>query len=226
MTQPKFTNCQSAIGADRLASRLKSELLAGKHVLWLVTGGSNIPLSVKILHSLQDIDLKNLTIMLTDERYGPVGHADSNWQQLEQAGFKPSGAKVITVLQDGLSLEQTTERYAQNAKQAFDSADIVIAQIGMGPDGHILGILPDSPALKNKGQMAVGYTTETYQRTTLSPMAVKKIDAAYVLTYGQSRRAQLEQLRDSNLEVSEQPAQLLKLLPEAYIFNDQIGDTE
>ena len=36
--------------------------------------------------------------MLTDERYGPVGHPDSNWSQLLQKGFDLPQAKLVPVL--------------------------------------------------------------------------------------------------------------------------------
>ena len=53
----------------------------------------------KIKEKLSD----NLVVALVDERYGPVGHPDSNWFKLEIAGFKIKGAKMIPIL-IGISL--------------------------------------------------------------------------------------------------------------------------
>jgi len=53
-------------------------------VLWLVPGGSNIPIAVEamdmIRKEMSGLSLKYLTITLSDERYGSVGHKDSNWK--------------------------------------------------------------------------------------------------------------------------------------------------
>ena len=70
-----------------LQARLELELTAGKKVLWLVSGGSNITASVQLMQNLADDLTKNLTIMAVDERYGLVGHADSNEGQLLAAGL-------------------------------------------------------------------------------------------------------------------------------------------
>ena len=69
-------------GIADLTEKLIKALSEGKSVLWLVSGGSNIKASVQIIDSIS-MDLRtNLSVMLADERYGPLGHTDSNWEQL------------------------------------------------------------------------------------------------------------------------------------------------
>ena len=74
------------LGIQDLTHKLQQYLQSGQSVVWLVSGGSNIPISVEVLKALKikvkPTLLKSLKVMLTDERYGPVGHLDSNWQQL------------------------------------------------------------------------------------------------------------------------------------------------
>jgi hypothetical protein len=53
--------------------------------------------------------------------------------------------------------------------------------------------------------------------------AKNHIDSAYVFTFGEAKRPQLEILLNSDVPLSHQPAQLLKQLPEAYVYNDQIA---
>src|SRR4051812_4722359 len=102
-------------GIADLTHRLTKELAAGKHVLWLVTGGSNIDASVEIMECLPADLTKKLTIMVADERFGAVGHADSNEAQLEQAGFDPQQGTWRRVLRPRLTLEQTLKHYNQLA---------------------------------------------------------------------------------------------------------------
>ena len=58
-----------------------------KKVLFFVTGGSSIAVGVEVAKFLQGKQCQNLTIMLTDERYGPRDHFNSNFFQLIEKGF-------------------------------------------------------------------------------------------------------------------------------------------
>lgn len=211
-------------GITDLTQRLQKELSEGKRVLWLVSGGSNIEASVRVMDQIPGEASQNLSIMLGDERYGEVGHQDSNWAQLLQAGFNPGKAILYPVLQADLSFDGTLQRFNKIANQAFAENDIVIAQLGIGPDGHIAGILPDSEAAYVDSEMVAGYNGGQYKRLTLSFPALSKINASYTFAYGESKREALTNLRMGNLELVKQPAQILRELPEAYIYNDQLGD--
>lgn len=211
-----------AEGAAAVRDRLVKELKSEHNVLWLVSGGSQIQTNVEIMNEIPDELTKSLTVYLIDERYGDVGHPDSNSKQLEDAGFDHKQARVSYVLSQGLSLEETAEQYALSIGAAFEVADVVIALVGMGPDGHILGILPGSPAV-DSDKLVEYYETEQYKRVTLTARAAREhFDVSYLLAFGDNKRQQLEDLRDKGLAVSEQPAQLMKQLREAYVYNDQI----
>lgn len=205
---------------DILSTRLKQELESGKKVLWLITGGSNIPVGVKVMERLRSHS-KNLTIMLTDERYGPVGHADSNAFQLKQAGLAEGDALFVQTLAN-TSFEDTIRYYDEAAAKAFAHADIVIAQIGMGADGHILGVLPHSPAAVTDKRWAIGYKGDDFTRLTLTPYATTQIDVAYLIVLSDGRKPMLEKLRDQEIDFKEQPAQLLKLVPEVHVCTNQL----
>ncbi len=209
--------------AAPLAARLSSELRMGKRVLWLVPGGSNIPLTVSVMHDLPDELTVRLTIMLTDERYGDVGHPDSNTEQLHAAGFRPKHADVIPVLRPNYSLGQTVKQYESDYATQVAAADIVIGQFGMGPDGHICGILPGSAAV-GSADMTHGYDAGNFVRVTLTPKALLQVTAAYVCAFGEPKRGALTQLHDEELSLNEEPAQIIKQLPESYVYNDLIDD--
>lgn len=211
-------------GIKDLSARLTTELKTGKKVLWFIGGGSNIEASVKIMANLPDELTKQLAIFLTDERYGDVDHIHSNSKQLFDTGFQPKDAIFLPMLQPGFTMEETQERYAQALERAVDHADIVIAQSGIGPDGHIAGILPHSPAVKATGWIT-GYQAPNYTRVTMTFDALRHIDAAYYMAFGDDKKEALTRLRDEALSLDDQPAQILKELPEAYVYNDQIGET-
>ena len=204
-----------------LQERLEQELITGKRVLWLVSGGSNIAGSVYLIHDLEPQLTANLTIMPVDERYGLVGHPDSNGAQLMAAGFERQQATLIEILQPNMSFEATANHFENLARQAFAQSDIIIAQLGIGADGHIAGILPHTSALTDPAFVS-GYASQPYQRLTLTQHALKRISAAYVLAFGADKQSTLEQLSTKMVPYADQPAQILKELPEAYVFSDQI----
>lgn len=213
-------------GVADLTERLVRELAEGHRVLWLVSGGSNIPASVQIMDNIPPELSQHLGIMLADERYGDPGHSDSNWAQLLGAGFEGRQAKLIEILQPELDFAQTVKRYNQLATKAFKDYDRVIAQLGIGSDGHVSGILPDSPAIQETTAFAIGYQAEFYQRLTLTFAALDEVQAAYAFAFGNTKREALLALYNQSVSPEIQPAQFLKRLPEAYIYNDQVGSDD
>lgn len=206
-----------------LSKRIQDEL-KNKKVLWLVSGGSNIEVSVSTANSLPVELTKKLTIALVDERYGEVSHPYSNWHQLLKSGFKAGDAKLIPVLKSGLNLEGTVKLYDSQIENAFNANEIVIAQLGIGDDGHVAGILPKSPATKDIADNVVGYVSDPYKRITLTFSALRQIDTAYIFAFGENKKTALANLKNSTISKEIQPAQIIKELSESYIFNDQLGD--
>jgi 6-phosphogluconolactonase/glucosamine-6-phosphate isomerase/deaminase len=210
-------------GAQTLSDRLIHELSEHKRVLWLVSGGSNIPVSVTVMNKIPNELTENLSIYLTDERFGPVGHPDSNLQQLIDAGFQPKDAQLEGVLMPGVAFEETVERYDQAIVRVFEQSDVIIGQFGIGADGHIAGILPGSDSVNSK-ELVDGYSTETYTRITLTPEALLRVSIGYAYVSGDTKLTALTNLRDKDLPITEQPSQILKQIPEAYVYSDQLGD--
>ncbi|MGH7237563.1 MAG: 6-phosphogluconolactonase [Candidatus Saccharimonadales bacterium] len=206
-----------------LAEVLQAALKNNKRVLWLVPGGSNIPVSVAVMNQLDSANTDKLAIMLTDERFGAVGHKDSNLRQLAEAGFDGKKASVVPVLHEGLDLQQTANLYANAAHTAFASATAIIGQFGMGADGHIAGIKPGSPAARAEQDWAVGYEWDDFTRLSLTAPAIVQIKIVFVLAYGQAKNQALNNLKSKKLSVIEQPAQILKKLKNVNIYNDQLG---
>jgi len=204
-----------------LADNLRQLLADDKKVLWLVPGGSNIEVVVWVMNQLHGIETQ-LTIMLTDERYGPVGHKDSNWLQLAWAGFEPGQANAIPTLLDGLDLAQTAGYLATQLQRTLEQTDISVGFFGMGADGHIAGILPGTVAASESQGLACGYHSEQFDRTTMTFPAVKNLDIAYCLAYGRAKKQPLSALMSTNLPLAEQPVQILKVIPTSYVYNDQI----
>ncbi len=161
--------------------------------------------------------LSGLAISLTDERYGPVGHANSNWRQLDERGFKAPGARLLPVLK-GKSMPETAFAYQTMLLSEAKQADYSLALAGMGPDGHILGIKPGSPAMAATEYVS-GYKWDDYDRLTPTIKFLKLLDEVVVYAAGQDKWPQFDAL-EQKISPGAQPAQLLKQLQKVIIFND------
>ena len=211
-----------------MAGRITAALHAGRKVFWLVCGGSNIPLAASaitiIAGECSDRELANLTVGQTDERYGPVGHEDSNWRQMADNGFKFDHVGTLSFL-IGKSLAETAATYSLKFDEISGAIagarGLVIAQFGVGPDGHVAGILPHSPAVTDISLIS-GYEGQPYTRLTLTPMAFKRIDVAYTFVFGDSKRQAIKSLCEQDRPIAEEPCQLLKTIPESFLYSDLI----
>lgn len=211
-------------GVADLTERLVRELAAGKRVLWLTSGGSNIPASAQVMDSISADHSRSLSVSLADERYGEPGHQESNWAQLMQAGFSAKQATMLPVLRTGVGFEQTIADYNQLIEKAFTDNDVVIAQLGIGQDGHIAGILPNSPAAGEETALVAGYQDPPLSRLTLTFPALRRMSAAYVFAFGKPKQKALMSLHSQSLTLQQQPAQILNELTEAYMYSDQVGE--
>ncbi len=210
-------------GITDLTERLVRELKAGHQVLWLISGGSNIPASTKVIAGIDDQLTQKLTITLVDERFGPVGHSDSNWTKLVQAGFNGKSARLVPTLLPMLDRVATVRRQQEFLIQAFRDSAVVIAQLGIGEDCHIAGILPNSSAAQSD-ELYLSYDSPPLVRLTTTFNGLKHLTAAYVFAFGGSKREAVESLKKSDVDPIKQPAQFLKTLAEVHLYSDQIGD--
>lgn len=205
-----------------ISLKIDTALQKGLRVLWLVSGGSNIALEVAILDELSHASPDKLAVMQVDERYGPVGHVDSNWRQLVDAGFAVRKATCLPVLQPDLSIDQTTERYDRALQIALSRASLVIGQFGIGPDGHTAGILPGTPvAMDDTSTHLVGaYQGKDFLRITMMPSAFTRVTWAFVPAFGEQKASVLRSLK-TTISPYEQPAQYLKRAEHCTIYTDQ-----
>ena len=203
--------------ANFIATSVLRQLELDKNVLFFVTGGSSISVAVKVAEILREHPHSKLTIMLTDERYGPLDHTDSNWHQLLQKGFDLPQAKLIPIL-TGDSSEITTEKFNTNLDQEFKKAEYKIGLFGVGKDGHTAGILPNSVAVLHQ-DLACNYDTPAFSRITMTPKSIEKLDEVVVWMQGEEKWEVVKNL-ENNIDIIKQPVQTLKKVPLLTIFTD------
>jgi 6-phosphogluconolactonase/glucosamine-6-phosphate isomerase/deaminase len=214
------TNVEDEAGF--VAEIIIKKLSEGKKVLFFITGGSSVATGVEVAKLLKDQSLGNLTVMMTDERYGPLGHPDSNWYQHIQKGFELPEATIIPIL-TGEGIEKTTEQFNITLSSELGKDQYKIGLFGVGKDGHTAGNLPGSIAVESK-DFASHYDTPAFSRITMTPFAIQKLDEAVVWMQGQEKWGVVKDLIENNIEIMKQPAQILKKIPLLTIFTDYKED--
>lgn len=204
--------------AEHIAKAIKEHLAAGEHVLWILSGGSGIKVVLETDRLLADTDLTNLSVTLSDERFGNIGHPDENWQQLLDGGMKLEGATLYRPLINE-DCTTTTDEFGAWLMQVIDAADYKIGLFGIGSDGHTAGIKPHSSAVEATAWAAC-FKGEDFERITMTPFAISQLDEAVIQASGADKLPTLRTLAHETMEVAEQPAQLLKTIAKCTLYTD------
>ncbi|GAC1390825.1 MAG: hypothetical protein NVSMB46_01360 [Candidatus Saccharimonadales bacterium] len=215
------TDAQHA--SEEFTAYLNQQLAAKKTVCWFIPGGSNLTHVVSILQNVHNRSL--LSISLTDERYGPYGHRDSNWFQLKELGASLRDIHTFAVIRPGSSLEETTQYYDTFARSLIHDSDISICMLGMGQDGHIAGILPQSEAAKDVLNYVHNYSAPPFERITLTFKAISACTTVFCFAYGAGKDKILTDFESNKALPVVLPVQFLKELPHAYLYNELIGES-
>ena len=206
---------------EKLYLTLTEKLKQNHKVLLIMSGGSNIPILKKVFDKLPEDLSSNLNLILSDERFGPSDFQESNYNKLIKAGFNKKQASFNSILINKNRKDSVHFLEQQFIKMSKES-DSIIAQLGIGQDGHIAGLLPNTKALASTSY-ATGYQGPDFNRISLTFKALKKIDLAIVAAYGPNKKEALEHLNNANLETTILPAMILQEIKSIYIYNDQVG---
>lgn len=204
--------------AEFIKNKILKQLENNRKVLLFVTGGSGIKVAIALADTLSKTDHARLVVMLTDERYGEINNPNSNWHQLLELGFTLPNANLIPIL-DGNERKETKKKFNDNLKKYLTEEYYKIGLFGVGADGHTAGILPHTDAV-NSLEFAYDYTTPQFERITMTPKAIEKLDEIVVFMKGEEKWPVVENLKNENFSLTQQPAQVLKKVSLLTIFTD------
>lgn len=220
---------------DAFISRMSPNIEAGTPILFLASGGSTAGIAVSVCKRLEQSfrtrrkTLRRLlTVTLADERFGPVGHADSNWRYLLENGLQPESFNAFPVLVSGdhgsLDPEESARRFdaflSESVLRRATEGLYIAGIFGLGTDGHTAGILPESPASRvpaDSNVLAIEYSSPLHHRITVTPAFFAHIDFAAVGVLDQTKRQALENLSIEQ-DIVEQPVRAIDLARESIIY--------
>lgn len=202
-----------------LSERLNEHLNRNETVLWLIPGGSAIAIAVEVAKRIADNpNLSNLSVTLTDERYGEPGHADENWRQLSEAGFTLNGASLHPVL-NGEDGPTTAHTYATTLAELLNATDYSVGLFGIGTDSHIAGIKPASDALGTH-ELTSYYVGEDFERVTITFEAMRQLDEVLIAASGEQKIPVIRAILHETYPLEERQAHILKTLSNVSLFTD------
>ncbi|MGC1497258.1 MAG: 6-phosphogluconolactonase [Sulfitobacter sp.] len=131
--------------ANILAGELKNALLTQDFVSIAVPGGTT-PGPIFDLLSATDLDWARVHVMLTDERWVPQDHAQSNAGLLRERLLvgNAAAATFIPFYQDGFDAVAGCTKVAETLAQELP---ISVMMLGMGADMHTASLFPGSDGL-------------------------------------------------------------------------------
>lgn len=185
--------------ADKLASELKACLLVHETASFAVPGGTT-PGPIFDLLNGTDIEWDRVHVMLTDERWVPQDHAQSNAGLIRERLLvnDAAAATFVPFYQPGLD---PSEGSAQVAKGLKDELPISVLMLGMGADMHTASLFPGAEgldaALAGNAPLLCPIQPKGHDiaRVTLPGHVLQGAMAKHLVIFGTDKRDALERAR-------------------------------
>lgn len=177
-------------------------------IITVALSGGNSPLPVYEKLSKFHLDWTRITFFLVDERCSSVDSSDNNYKNIKSVFFDHIESKAYPVIINGKSYQECVKEYKKNMLNHFlitnntPSFDLIV--LGMGTDGHIASLFPNTEALQEKEDLVVlnkvpQLNTERITMTYPVIMNSKKIA---LLIRGEEKKQVLLNAKKQNFPVS------------------------
>ena len=133
--------------AARLTDALAAALAEAGKAVFAGSGGST-PAPIYRRMAEADLDWSRVAVTLIDERYVPETSPDSNAALLKQTLMTgpAAAARFVPLFHPAVTVDRAAALAAHALAAEGGKLDAVL--LGMGEDGHICSMFPDSPTLK------------------------------------------------------------------------------
>jgi 6-phosphogluconolactonase len=147
---------------DKSALELKNiiqKLLQDSDTISIAISGGSSPLPIYKKLTDYKIEWNRIFFFLVDERCVSISEPESNYGNINNIFFKKINAVSFSMIEAGISFKQCADNYEKKILESVQkvknlpSFDLVI--LGMGLDGHIASLFPNTKALNEKEALIV-----------------------------------------------------------------------
>ncbi len=180
----------------------------GKAVL-AVSGGRTPAMVFRHLRQA-DLDWANVIITLTDERWVPADHPDSNENLVHTHLLQEKAAAAKFIPLYGGEATAIDGQNACEARLAALPFPIDAVYLGMGPDGHFASLFPGDKAVHEKEGRCVGVaaTADRVARMSLTAPAILNARQVFLLFNGAEKHQKYQEAQTPG-DVASLPLRLL-----------------
>lgn len=189
----------SAAAAEHIAHCIRQELAATEQASIVVPGGST-PAHCFDLLSQAELDWPRVQLLLSDERWVPNDHPDSNERLLRETlrVNNAADAGILPIYQDDLSVDERCD----SLQRMLPGTGFACSLLGMGADGHFASLFPDADSLQTgldrsseRFYIPVRTTASPHPRVSMSLAAILRSKELILLFYGDEKRAVFERAK-------------------------------
>ena len=155
----------SAAVAERIAGFVSAQVERDNEATFVVSGGTT-PAKCFDYLSTYSLAWDKVQVALSDERWVPCDHEDSNERLVRETLLKAEAgaASMLSIYQDDLSVDERCD----SLQSQFPASGFACSMVGMGADGHFASLFPGADSLE------AGLKTDNKRfyipvRTTASP---------------------------------------------------------
>jgi 6-phosphogluconolactonase len=197
----RYTDADSLVTAagDRLVGAITSAIDArGAAYVVLTGGGTGVKLLKHVGDNGGDIDWTRVHLFWGDERYVPAADDDRNDKQAREALLDHIDIPAANVHampasdgEFGSDIDAAALAYehvlAANAHDGGPTPSFDVHLLGMGGEGHVNSLFPDTPAVREATRFVVGVTDSPKPpplRITLTLPAVQRSREVWLVVAG------------------------------------------
>lgn len=185
-----------AAAGDRLVGAIIDAIAArGVAAIVLTGGGTGIALLKRVGERSDEIDWDKVHVYWGDERFVSADDDERNDKQAREALLDHVGipatnvhAMAATDGEFGDDLDAAAQGYAQLLDESFEAGpEFDVHLLGMGGEGHVNSLFPDTAAVRETERLVVGVTDSPKpppRRITLTLPAVKRSREVWLVVSG------------------------------------------
>ena len=193
----------SLAAAEHIIAALSRRLQGEARTTLVVAGGSSPALCYAEL-AKAGLEWRRVQLLLSDERWVPPTHADSNEKMLRQALLTGPAAAASLLSLYSAADSVGTRSTALNKAIADLDLPFACVLLGMGDDGHIASLFPDADNLEagmalDSATFFLPVTTAAspHRRISLTLAALTHSDVVILLFFGAAKRDIYERAKNN-----------------------------